>query len=81
MKELKRIERREDGDIMFDSDIVKLIDAKCKEFVKSLCDNVVSEYDLPDVEFIVHSSISTEFTYKRVCHNLEYAKRTRGRGK
>lgn len=77
VNEVKRIERREDGDIAWDSDVVKLIDTKCKEFVESLFDTVVADYDLPDVEFIVHDSICAEFIYKRVSKNLAYAKRRR----
>lgn len=71
--ELKRIERREDGDIMWDSDVVKLINTKCDEFVKSLFDTIIADYDLPDVEFIVHDAIYSGFVRKRVCRNLEYA--------
>lgn len=73
MDEVKRIERREDGDIAWDSDVVKLIDAKCKEFVESLFDTVVSDYDLPDVEFIVHDSIYSAFIRKRTIKNLKYS--------
>lgn len=73
MAEVKRIERREDGDVAWDSDVVKLIDTKCKEFMKSLFDTVLADYDLPDVEFIVHDSIYSEFVRKRVSQNLTYA--------
>ena len=72
VEEVKRIERREDGDIAWDSDVVKLIDAKCKEFVESLFDTVVADYDLPDVEFIVHDSIYSAFVSKRIIKNFEY---------
>lgn len=75
MDEVKRIERREDGDIAWDSDVVKLIDAKCKEFMESLFDTVVADYDLPDVEFIVHDSIYSAFIRKRTSKNLAYAKK------
>lgn len=82
MEEVKRIERREDGDIAWDSDVVKLIDTKCKEFMESLFDTVVADYDLPDVEFIVHDSIYSAFIRKRTSKNLAYAlKRPREREK
>ena len=73
MEEVKRIERREDGDIAWDSDVVKLIDAKCKEFMESLFDTMVADYDLPDVEFIVHDSIYSAFIRKRMVKNVSYA--------
>lgn len=73
MEEVERIERREDGDIAWDSDVVKLIDAKCKEFMESLFDTVVADYDLPDVEFIVHDSIYSAFIRKRAIKNLKYS--------
>ena len=72
MKDLKRIERRKDGDIAWDADIPKLIDTKCREFVKSLLDTQVGEYDLAEVEFIVQSSIDTEFNIKRIKRRHEY---------
>lgn len=73
VEEVKRIERREDGDVAWDSDVVKLIYAKCKEFMESLFDTVVADYDLPDVEFIVHDAIYSAFIRKRTSKNLAYA--------
>ena len=81
MEEDKRIERRDDGDIAWDSDVVKLIDAKCKEFMESLFDTVVADYDLLDVEFIVHDSIYSAFIRKRVTKNLKYSLKHRAERK
>lgn len=71
MKKLKRIERWEDGDIAWDTDIPKLIDAKCKEFIDSILSTSAGEYDLVDVEFIVQYSIDMAFNVKRIKRRQE----------
>lgn len=71
MKELKRIERWSDGDFAWDTEIPKLIATKCNEFVKSILETEIGEYDLSDVEFIIHGAIDMEFNLKRVLRRQE----------
>lgn len=71
MKELKRIERWFDGDFAYDTEIPKLINAKCKEFVKSILETEIGEYDLSEVEFIVQGAIDMEFNLKRALRRQE----------
>jgi hypothetical protein len=72
MKELKRIERYPDGDFAWDTEIPKLIATKCKEFVKSILETEIGEYDLSEVEFIIHCAIDMEFNLKRVLRRQEW---------
>lgn len=72
MKKLKRVERWEDGDIAWDTDIPKLIDARCKKFIDSLLNTSAGEYDLVDVEFIVQYSIDMAFNVKRIKRRQEW---------
>lgn len=77
MKELKRIERWSDGDFAYDTEIPKLISAKCKEFVQSLLETEIGEYDFSDVEFLVQGAIDMEFNLKRVLRRQEWAREQR----
>ena len=72
MKELKRIERWSDGDFAYDTEIPKLIGTKCKEFVKSILETEIGEYDLSEVEFIIQGAIDMEFNLKRVLRRQEW---------
>lgn len=72
MKELKRIERWPDGDFAWDTEIPKLIGTKCKEFIKSILETEIGDYDLSEVEFIIQGAIDMEFNLKRVLRRQEW---------
>lgn len=72
MKELKRIERWSDGDFAWDTEIPELIYKKCREFVKSILETEIGEYDLSEVEFIIQGAIDMEFNLKRVLRRQEW---------